>query len=125
MRASPRTGSVASLCYSIRRVIATLSTIGLLLSYKFNTKIGTHMFASYCEQHGILSEPQEGFRKFKSCKRQLQYFKLALDDANLCRQDICMCLLDIKAAFNSVDHAFFAYWMLLKSKNSCRCASKH
>lgn len=82
------------------RPIALLSTV-----YKLWTKIAAKLVYSYAESNGILSEAQEGFRKFKNCKRQLQYMKLAFEDARLHRQDLYMCLLDLKKAFDSVDHA--------------------
>ena len=81
------------------RPIALLDTV-----YKLWTKIIAHLISTYCERFGILSEPQEGFRKFKNCPRQLQYLKLALEDAKLHNHDLCLCLLDLKSAFNSVDH---------------------
>ena len=72
--------------------------------YKLWTGIICHILSAYCEQHGILSDPQEGFRKHKDCQRQLQYLKLVLKDAKLHNRDLHITLLDIKSAFNSVDH---------------------
>ena len=81
------------------RPIALLNTM-----YKLWTGIICHILSAYCEQHGILSDPQEGFRKHKDCQRQLQYLKLVLKDAKLHNRDLHITLLDIKSAFNSVDH---------------------
>ena len=82
------------------RPIALLNTV-----YKLWTKIVAKLIYAYAESNSILSEPQEGFRKFKSCKRQVQYMKLAFEDAKLHQQDLYICLLDLKKAFDSVDHA--------------------
>ena len=81
------------------RPIALLNTV-----YKFWTRIISTMLSTYCEQCGILSEPQEGFRKQKDCQRQLQYLKLVLEDAKMHKRDLCISLLDIKKAFDTVDH---------------------
>ena len=62
--------------------------------------------SSHCEQYGILGDLQEGFRKHKDCQRQLQYLKLLLEDAKLHKRDLCVTLVDIKSAFNLVDHGF-------------------
>ena len=58
----------------------------------------TLMLSNYCEQYGILSEPQEGFRKNHDCQRQLQYMKLVLEDAKLHLEDLYLSLLDLKSA---------------------------
>ena len=84
---------------------ANYRPIALLMSvYKFWTRIITTILSDFCEQSGILSEPQEGFRKFKSSSRQLQYLKLVLEDAKLHKHDLNVSLLDIKSAFDTVDH---------------------
>ena len=82
------------------RPIALLNTI-----YKLWTSVICHLLSNYCEQHGILSEPQEGFRKHKDCQRQLQYLKLVIEDAKMHNRDLYISLLDIKSAFDTVDHA--------------------
>ena len=81
------------------RPIALLNTV-----YKLWTRVICHMLMSFCEQYGLLSEPQEGFRQYKDCQRQLKYLKLNLEDAKLHKHDIIIALLDIKSAFDSVDH---------------------
>ena len=72
--------------------------------YSFWTRIISTMLSTYCEQYGHLSEPQEGFRKQKNCQRQLQYLKLVLEDAKMHKRDLCISRLDIKKAFDTVDH---------------------
>ena len=81
------------------RPIALLNPV-----YKLWTSIIALVLSSHCEQFGILIDPQEGFRKHKNCQRQLQYLKLLLEDAKLQKCDLHVTLLDIKSAFNSVDH---------------------
>ena len=81
------------------RPIALLKTV-----YKFWTRIIAAVLSSFCEQHSVLSEPQEGFRKLKSSSRQLQYLKLMLEDAKMHKRDLNICLLDLKSAFDTVDH---------------------
>ena len=51
-----------------------------------------------------MSEPQESFRQHRSCARQLQYLKLLLEGAKLHHKNICIAMLDIKSAFDTVDH---------------------
>ena len=84
---------------------ANYRPIALLRSvYKFWTRIISTILSDYCEQSGILSEPQEGFRKCKSSSRQLQYLKLILEDAKMHKRDLNVTLLAIKSAFDTVDH---------------------
>ena len=56
------------------------------------------------EHYGILSQAQEGFRKYHSTSRQLRNVVSAIEDAHLFGQNIYSVYVDFSATFNMVDH---------------------
>jgi hypothetical protein len=73
--------------------------------YKFWTKLVQGIFASYADKHNILSQEQGGFRAFRSTVHQLEIHTMLLEDARLMGQDIFTILVDLKEAFDTIDHA--------------------
>lgn len=72
--------------------------------YNFWSKIVTNILQTYAEQHGLLNDAQEGFRKGRNTARQLQFLTCVLEDAKLHHQDLYMLSVDFQTAFNAIDH---------------------
>jgi hypothetical protein len=72
--------------------------------YKFWTKVVQGAFAAYAEKHGILSQEQGGFRAHKNTIHQLELHTMLLEDARLTGQDIFTLMVDLKEAFDTIDH---------------------
>ena len=60
--------------------------------------------SALCEEHGVLSDSQCGFRANLSCTRQLLYHLSVLEDARLYDNDLFVLYLDWANAFGSVPH---------------------
>ncbi len=71
---------------------------------KLWTKIQTKVLSDYAEEHSILSSSQAGFRKFNNTIQQLQLLTSAIEDARLTGQNIYALMVDLKSAFNMIDH---------------------
>jgi ribonuclease HI len=72
--------------------------------YKFWTKLVQGIFASYADKHNILSQEQGGFRAYRSTVHQLEIHTMLLEDARLMGQDIFTILVDLKEAFDTINH---------------------
>jgi hypothetical protein len=60
--------------------------------------------ATYAEQHCILSQEQGGFRAHRNTIHQLETHTMLLEDAKLMSQDIFLVMVDLKEAFDTIDH---------------------
>ena len=58
----------------------------------------------YADHHNILSNSQEGFRRYRDTMRQLHTLVNVLSDAKLSEQDLYMLYIDSSSAFNTIDH---------------------
>ena len=72
--------------------------------YKCWTKIVQGVFAAYAEKHHILSQEQGGFRAHRNTIQQLETHTMLLEDARLTEQDIFLVMVDLKEAFDTIDH---------------------
>ena len=72
--------------------------------YKLWTSIVTTLMSDFAEEHSILHEGQEGFRRHRNTERQIQMLLGVLEDAKLTKQDIYLLYVDFTNAFGSVDH---------------------
>ena len=81
------------------RPIALANTI-----YKLWTSIVTTLMSDFAEEHNILHEGKEGFRRHRNTERQIQMLLGVLEDAKLTKQDIHLLYMDFTNAFGSVDH---------------------
>ena len=72
--------------------------------YKLWTKVVQGVFASYADKHHILSQEQGGFRAHRNTIQQLEIHTMLLEDARLTGQDIFLLLVDLKEAFDTIDH---------------------
>ena len=60
--------------------------------------------SDFAEQHNILHEGQEGFRRHRNTERHIQMLLGVLEDAKLTKQVIYLLSVDFTNAFGSVDH---------------------
>jgi hypothetical protein len=72
--------------------------------YKLWTKVVQGMMATYAEKHSILSQEQGGFRAHRNTIHQLETHTMLLEDAKLMGQDIFLVMVDLKEAFDTIDH---------------------
>ena len=72
--------------------------------YKLWTKVVQGVFASYADKHHKLSQEQGGFRAHRNTIQQLEIHTMLLEDARLTGQDIFLLLVDLKEAFDTIDH---------------------
>ena len=81
------------------RPICLINTLG-----KLYTALLADCMQDFCDQFGILSASQEGFRRGKSTSRQLQLVVNALTDAKESNHDVYALFVDFSSAFNTVYH---------------------
>ena len=72
--------------------------------YKFWTKVVQGVFAAYADKHRILSQEQGGFRAHCNTIHQLEVHTMLLEDARLNGQDIFTLMVDLKEAFDTINH---------------------
>ena len=100
------------------RPICLINTLG-----KLYTALLADCMQDFCDQFGILSASQEGFRRGKSTARQLKVVVNALTDAKLTHQDIYALFVDFFSAFNTVYHdKLFSVLRQLGFPESCIAA---
>jgi ribonuclease HI len=73
--------------------------------YKVWTKIVQGAMAAYAEQHRLLSQEQGGFRAHRNTIHQLETHTMILEDARLTGQDLFLVMVDLKEAFDTIDHS--------------------
>jgi hypothetical protein len=73
--------------------------------YKLWTKVVHNVLATYAEKHCILSQEQGGFRAHRNTIHQLETHTMLLEDARLMGQDIFLVMVDLKEAFDTIDHS--------------------
>ncbi|KXZ51275.1 hypothetical protein GPECTOR_13g762 [Gonium pectorale] len=86
------------LLLSNKRPIALCSTL-----YKLYTRLITVCMVEYSEMHQILSDAQEGFRKYKNTERQLLNWIHLFEDAGLTGRNLYALYVDFSSAFNTID----------------------
>jgi ribonuclease HI len=74
--------------------------------YKFWTKVVQGMLLNYAEKYHILSIEQGGFRPHRSTIHQLELHTMLLEDARFQQQDLFLVQVDLKEAFDTIDHEF-------------------
>lgn len=87
--------------------LANKRPIGLHSSiYKLWTGFIETILSDYAEDplHRIFGRAQEGFRRRKSCSRQLQRLIHTLEDARGFQQNIYLLYVDLSNAFNTIRH---------------------
>ena len=89
----------AAVAMTDRRPLANLCT-----KYKVATKIINKRFTQALEDYAILDEAQEGCRRHRSAKRQLSKLQCILDEGRRCGRVSVVLYLDLKNAFNAVNH---------------------
>ena len=100
------------------RPICLINTLG-----KLYTALLADCMQDFCDQFGILSASQEGFRRGKSTARQLEVVVNALTDVKLTHQDIYALFVDFSSAFNTVHHdKLFSVLRQLGFSESCIAA---
>ena len=72
--------------------------------YKCWTKVVQGAFAAYADKHNILSQEQGGFRAHRNTIHQLETHTMLLEDARLMGQDLFLVMVDLKEAFDTIDH---------------------
>jgi hypothetical protein len=60
--------------------------------------------ATYAERHCILSQEQGGFRAHRNTIHQLETHTMILEDARLMSKDVFLVMVDLKEAFDTIDH---------------------
>ena len=82
-----------------------LSTI-----YKLLTSIITYRLAQFVEEHHILDDKQEGFRRHRSTLRQAQLLTWDQEEAKQQKLPLYSAYIDFRMAFNSMDQE--AMWQI-------------
>ena len=72
--------------------------------YKLWTGLIQECLNTYANHYNILSNSQEGFRKYRNTMRQLHTLVKVLSDAKLSEQNLFMLYIDFSSAFNTIDH---------------------
>ena len=72
--------------------------------YKLWTGLIQECLNTYADHYNILSNSQEGFRKYRNTMRQLHTLVNVLSDAKLSEQNLFMLYIDFSSAFNTIDH---------------------
>ncbi|NBO64558.1 MAG: hypothetical protein EBU88_06900 [Acidobacteria bacterium] len=79
--------------------------------YKVVSAVLTDRLYRIVEQHGLLSDSQEGFRRLRSTTRQAQSLQWAIEDAKATNGSLYVAYLDFENAFNSTDHEALWRWL--------------
>ena len=87
----------------------------LMTVYKILSAIVNDLLYRLCEQHGLLENSQEGFRRLRCTQRQVQSLHWEIEDAARSGSPLFIAYLDFENAFNSVDHE--AVWRWLSELN--------
>jgi len=86
-------------------------------------KVWTGYIASattlFTERNHILSTAQEGFRKNKSCHRQLRALINTIEDAQLHHKNLYLLYIDLVTAFNTVNHQRLHEVLLTLGRTAC------
>jgi hypothetical protein len=72
--------------------------------YKLWTGLIQECLNMYADHYNILSNSQEGFRRYRNSMRQLHTLVNVLSDAKLSEQNLFMLYIDFSSAFNTIDH---------------------
>ena len=72
--------------------------------YKLWASIVTSVMQTYAEDVGMISDLQEGFRKYRDCSRQLQRLTAFIEDAQITKRNLFLLQIDFASAFTSIDH---------------------
>jgi hypothetical protein len=67
--------------------------------------------SKYGEAHGILSDPQDGFKLLRNIHNALAYIILMMEDAKIYNKDIYIMYADSTGAFNAADHLIMSKHM--------------
>ena len=89
------------------RLISNLAFSGKLMEHFVADKIISHL-----NQHSLMEEKQSAYRKFHSTETALLKVKTDIIKAMDNQEITCLILLDLLAAFDTVDHTIF--WTGLK-----------
>jgi hypothetical protein len=79
--------------------------------YKVVSAVLTDRLYRIVEQHGLLSDSQEGFRRLRSTTRQAQSLQWSIEDAKATNGSLYVAYLDFENAFNSTDHEALWRWL--------------
>ena len=71
---------------------------------KLWTSCITTILSQFAEEHSLLSQCQQAFRKGRSTSAVVQFLVLLLEDAQASHQDFYALSLDLDNAFNSIEH---------------------
>ena len=99
------------------RPICLIVTLG-----KLYTALLADCMQDFCDQFGILTASQEGFRRGKSTSCQLQLVVIALTDAKESNQDVYALFVDFSSAFSTVYHDKLSVLRQLGFPESCIAA---
>ena len=83
------------------RPISNLAFSGELIEHIVADQIISHI-----DQHNIMEEKQSAYRKFHSTETALLKVKTDFIKAMDNQEIICLIILDLSAAFNTIDHTF-------------------
>ena len=81
------------------RPIALTNTV-----YKLWTGLIQECLNTYAGHYNILSNSQEGFRRYRNTTRPLHTLVNVLSDAKLSEQNLFMLYVDFSSALNTIDH---------------------
>ena len=78
-----------------------MSTVAKLFNSILNRRI-----VNFLEKENILSEEQNGFRRFRSCLGHIYTLCTILRNRKTLKLDTFLCFVDFSKALDSVDHTF-------------------
>ncbi len=89
--------------------------------YKIVSAVLTDRLYRIVEQHGLLSDSQEGFRRLRSTTRQAQSLQWAIEDARAMIGSLYAAYLDFDNVLNSTDHETLWRWVDLIGSQTWMC----
>jgi hypothetical protein len=72
--------------------------------YKLWTSCVTKVLSDYAEEHNILQDSQQGFRRVRNTRKQINRLLTVIEDARLEHNELHVMYIDFKNAFGSLDH---------------------
>jgi hypothetical protein len=72
--------------------------------YKLWTSNVTRVMADYAEEHTILRDSQQGFRRIRNTRKQINRLLSVIEDARLEHNELHLLYVDFTNAFGSTDH---------------------
>ena len=76
---------------------------------KIYCNILNHRLSTWLEKNNVLCDEQNGFRKGRSCEEHIHSLYSVLNDRKISRKSTYVCFVDMRKAFDTVQHNLLWY----------------